>query len=158
MDSAIDTFRRSNPGASATDLCVLIQSAAMMRTGSVRMAEAKLAGGTAPVYMYMLMMGSPVMDGRLGAAHGMCVPLSMDNCHSARWSDFPGGRELAARMSQAWINFAVDGDPNHPGLPKWSPYSLDERATMLFDNPCTVINDPYPDERTVLEGLQGPLG
>jgi para-nitrobenzyl esterase len=158
LDAAIETFSKSNPGASSTDLCVLIQSAVMMRTGSVRMAETKLAGGSAPVYMYMLTMGSPVMNGRLGAAHGMCVPLTMDNCHSAGWSDHPAGRELAARMSQAWINFATDGDPNHAELPKWPRYSLDERATMLFDNPCAAANDPYPDERHVLEGLPGPLG
>ncbi len=130
----------------------------MMRTGSVRMAEIKLAAADAAVYMYMLTLSSPVEGGRLGAPHGMCVPLSMDNPHTARWSDFPGGRRLAARMSQAWINFAAGGDPNHPDLPKWSPYSLDERATMLFDDPCVAVNDPFPEERKVLENVRGPLG
>jgi para-nitrobenzyl esterase len=75
----------------------------------------------------------------------------MDNCHSAGWSDFPAARTLAARMSQAWINFGTNGDPNHAGLPPWSPYSADERATMLFDDPCRVSNDPFPDERLALE-------
>ena len=158
LPPAIEEFRRSNPGASPTELYVLIQSAAMMRTGTVRLAERKLVGGSAPVYMYMLTWRSPIEGGRLGAAHGMCVPLSMDNCHSAQWSDFPAGHELAALMSQAWINFGGSGDPNHSELPKWMPYSTDARATMIFDDPCSLVNDPFPGERLVLREVTGPLG
>ncbi len=158
LEPAIEEFRRSNPHASPTQLYVLIYSAAMMRTGTVRLAERKLAGGAAPVYMYMLTWGSPIDGGRLGAAHGMCVPLSMDNCHSAQWSDFPAGHELAARMSQAWINFGAAGDPNHPELPKWMPYSTDTRATLMFDDPCSVVDDPFPGERLILGDVTGPLG
>jgi para-nitrobenzyl esterase len=157
LEPAIDAFRHSNPDVTTTELCALIQSAAAMRTGSIKLAERKLAGGSAPVYMYMLMWRSPI-DDRLGAPHGMCVPLSMDNCHTAQWSDYPRGRDLAARMSQAWINFAATGDPNHADLPKWAPYSTDERATMLFDDPCRVVNDPFPEERVVLQDVSGLLG
>ncbi len=39
------------------------------------------------------------------------------------------------------------GDPNHPGLPAWRPYRLDERATMVFDRTPRVVNDPRGDER-----------
>jgi carboxylesterase type B len=38
--------------------------------------------------------------------------------------------------------FPRSGDPNHHDLPEWQPYSLDERATMIFDNECRVIADP----------------
>ena len=151
-------FRRSNPNVSPTGLYVLIQNAAMMRTGTVRLAERKLAGGSAPVYMYMLTWRSPIDRGRLGAAHGMCVPLTMDNAHSAQWSDFPAGHDLAARMSQAWINFGASADPNHPDLPKWMPYSTDARPTMIFDDPSASVNDPLAEERLVLEEVKGPLG
>ena len=158
LEATIETFERSNPGVSQTEMYALIQSAAFMGTGSVRMAETKIGGGSAPVYVYMLTWRSPIYDGRLGSPHGMCVPLSMDNCHSAKWSDYPEGREVAARMSQAWINFATYGDPNHAELPKWAQYSTDERATMLFDNPCVVVNNPFPEERLAMHDIAGPMG
>ena len=120
----------------------------MMRTGTVRLAERKLAGGSAPVYMYMLTWRSPIDRGRLGAAHGMCVPLTMDNVDSAPMAgDYPISRQVAARMSEAWLSFARHGDPNHGGLPQWDPYSVKARATMVFDEICTAVDDPFGDER-----------
>jgi para-nitrobenzyl esterase len=50
-------------------------------------------------------------------------------------------------MSDAWIAFARHGDPNHVDLPDWPAYSLDERATMVFDDECAVVADPYPERR-----------
>jgi para-nitrobenzyl esterase len=52
-----------------------------------------------------------------------------------------GGKEaiaLAAKVSQAWINFAKTGDPNHPGLPVWPKYKSTNTSTMHFDLKCTV--------------------
>ena len=68
------------------------------------------------------------MDGFFKSTHGICVPLSMDNCDSAPMTgDYPSSRAMAARMSAAWIAFARAGDPNHAGVPIWPPYSLDLR-------------------------------
>ena len=44
----------------------------------------------------------------------------------------------ADKMSQAWINFARYGDPNHAGLPKWEPYTEENGTTMFFDNECVI--------------------
>jgi para-nitrobenzyl esterase len=151
LDRAIDVFRRSNPDATTSELATILVSAAMFRTASIELAELKLAGGSAGVHMYMLTWPSTVMDGRNGAPHAMCVPLSMDNAGVAEWSDVPAGHRLAAEMSQAWIEFARAGDPNHDELPTWSPYDLNHRSTMLFDDPCRTVDDPYREERLVLE-------
>ena len=40
------------------------------------------------------------------------------------------------------MRFASDGNPNHAGLPEWSPYSEPDRSTMVFDAPCRVEADP----------------
>ncbi len=42
-------------------------------------------------------------------------------------------------MSQAWINFARNGNPNHPGLPNWPAFTAANTATMHFDTKCEVL-------------------
>ena len=45
---------------------------------------------------------------------------------------------LADKMSQAWINFARLGNPNHKGLPTWPAYEASKTPTMHFNNTCEV--------------------
>ena len=48
---------------------------------------------------------------------------------------------LADKVSQAWINFARTGNPNHPGLPNWPAFNDEKRATMILDvNPVVREN------------------
>ena len=50
-------------------------------------------------------------------------------------------------MSDALLAFARTGDPNRAGLPRWTPYSLEHRETMIMDLPPRMENDPRGDER-----------
>jgi len=149
VDDVVAVYRREHPDASNLDIAVLVQSASMMGRGSVALAERKIAGSATPVWLYLLAWESPALDGFVKASHGMCVPLTMDNAGVVPMTDYPAAHTLAARMSAAWIAFARDGDPNHSELPKWEPYSLDERATMIFDDPPRVEHDPNRTERLV---------
>jgi para-nitrobenzyl esterase len=36
-------------------------------------------------------------------------------------------------MTSYWANFARSGDPNGPGLPKWSPYRAGARRVLHLD-------------------------
>jgi para-nitrobenzyl esterase len=54
--------------------------------------------------------------------------------------------DLASVMREAWSAFAHNGDPNHPGLPQWQPYTSQGRHTMIFDIPCRAELDPYREE------------
>jgi para-nitrobenzyl esterase len=146
--AVIAEYRRTMPNASPLELYKVMFSDMIMRMSSITLAERKVTGGTAPVFMYLLTWESPAMDGFLGASHGLCVPLSMDNRDtSPAVGDYPSSQTVAANMSEAWIAFARDGDPNHPDIPKWPPYSTDARTTMIFDNECTATADPFRDQR-----------
>lgn len=47
-------------------------------------------------------------------------------------------KKLAVKVSQAWINFAKSGNPNHRGLPEWPTYTSQNTATMHLNNICVV--------------------
>jgi para-nitrobenzyl esterase len=59
----------------------------------------------------------------------------------------PEERALAAKMSEAWIQFARNGNPNHKRLPNWPTYTIGACATMVFDNACKPVNDSGSEER-----------
>ncbi|RYD68472.1 MAG: hypothetical protein EOP58_00460 [Sphingomonadales bacterium] len=48
---------------------------------------------------------------------------------------------LHAKMADAWIRFAHTGDPNHPDMARWTPYSAAAPATMLFDDKARQAMD-----------------
>ncbi len=124
------------------------------RPGMVAQGNAKSAAGGAPVFMYLFTWQSPVMDGAYKAIHCIEIPFVMNNI--ARCEEMTGGGKdayaLADKMSQAWIDFARLGDPNHKGLPAWPKYTKEVGATMMFDNNSAVRNHP---DKEILEF--GPL-
>jgi para-nitrobenzyl esterase len=50
-------------------------------------------------------------------------------------------------MSETFIAFARTGDPNNKALPHWTPYTLPNRETMIFDTASHMENDPRGRER-----------
>ena len=151
----IDTYKKAHPGKSPSELYFLLSTDRGMRSGAIRLAERKFAQGKAPVYMYLFAWRSPALGGKMGAPHTVEIPFVFDN------TDIPkvmtaGGPEvkaLAAKTSEAWIQFARSGNPNHKGLPNWPAYTISERATMVFDNTCKVVNDPGSEERKLWASL-----
>ena len=110
------------------------------RPGTADAAIAKAEQGGAPVYTYVFTRFSPVMDGIAMAWHCAEIPYVFNNAELLA-SSTGGGQEAAAmayQMSNAWVNFARYGNPNHDGLPEWPAYTLDAGATMIFDNVSEV--------------------
>ena len=61
----------------------------------------------------------------------------------------PGAEAVEDVVSEAWLSFARDGDPNHEGMPVWPVYNNEDRPVMVFDAESRVINDPRAAERKV---------
>ena len=130
----LEVYRHSRPDASPTDLYLAITTAEWMGMDAIRMAERKVALHAAPVFMYVFAHGA--------AGHAAEMPYKFDHA--------PG--KTARNMSRAWASFARNGDPSHDEIPRWPAYTLDIRATMLLDDACRVVNDPYREERLLWEG------
>jgi para-nitrobenzyl esterase len=142
----IDAYRRLRPGISNRDLMIAISSD-NMRIGALRMAEAKLRGGEAPVHVYRFDWESPVHGGALGAAHGFEIPFVFDTAERRTATREGAGREqLAREMSGAWASFA-GGEPAVPGLGGWPAYSLAHRETIVFGTRTRLVDDPGREER-----------
>ncbi len=113
----------------------------MFRPGAVQQANLKsgLSDGAA-VYMYLFNWHSPVMDGKFKAMHCIELPFVFDNI--SRCEQMTGGSRqahiLADKVSQAWINFAKTGNPNHAGLPAWEPYTMQNGTTLFFNDHCHI--------------------
>jgi para-nitrobenzyl esterase len=59
-------------------------------------------------------------------------------------------------MNDAGIAVARTGDPNTAGLPRWRPYTADDRATMLFsDRPEIGVDPIHPEIRRLWSRVQG---
>ncbi|MGH9046992.1 MAG: carboxylesterase family protein, partial [Acidimicrobiales bacterium] len=133
-------YKAAYPDATPLDILIAIRSDAFMGLGTARFAEKKLKGSQAPVYMYRFNWAA----GPLRSGHGFEIAFVFDNVEEPLMHKSPSRTVLAEQMSEAWIAFARDGDPNHPGLPEWRPYSLDQRSTMIFDREeCQVVRDPF---------------
>jgi para-nitrobenzyl esterase len=155
----IDTYRSDRPGADASDIWLALLSERVMGAGSIAIAERKAAQGGAPVYYYNLayktnrkMEGT---DRELGAMHAIDIPLVFDNVGTP--DTLAGSRadraEAAKNMSALWTSFAHTSQPKAPGQPAWPAYSLADRATMVIDVQCSVVNDRFGAERKMWEGF-----
>ena len=154
LDNVLRVYKRTRPDATPWDLYIGITSEDR-RLGCIRLVERKLAGGTASVFMYLLTWESDYLGYLFKACHALEIPFVFDNADSMPLTgDRPDKHELAAAMSEAWIAFARSGDPSHPGIPKWAPYTADNRATMLFDVPCRLEIDPARQELDAWEGME----
>ncbi len=140
------TYKRTRPEATPWDLFIAI-STEPTRIMSIRLAERKAEGGTAPVFMYLFAWQSDYMGGLFKAAHALEIPFVFDNVDGVPITgERPDKGALANTLSETWLQFARSGDPNHTGLPTWRPYTKERRDTMILDVPCRAEQAPRQEE------------
>ena len=117
-----------------------------------QMEERASQKDAAPAYAYRFDWCPDIDDGRLGAFHSLEIGFTFDN--TVRWDTATGGGEraqaLASIMSQAWINFARSGNPNHRELVTWPTYSTAEKSIMLFNDTCGIAKGPDQNAYRIL--------
>lgn len=88
--------------------------------------------------------------------HGLEMPFVFDSVDEGGTGLSGGGEEaqkMADKLSEAWIAFAVTGDPNTPksGLPLWDPYDTAKSPMMIFDKESRIEFDPLKEQCVIFE-------
>ncbi|MGA8036819.1 MAG: carboxylesterase/lipase family protein [Candidatus Acidiferrales bacterium] len=141
-DKVIGAAKQVYPNAKPFQLWSVI-AVSSVRGSALRQAQLKSTQGGAPAYCYQFAWQTPVLSGRPMAFHCSEIAFVFDN--TDRCENMTGGgesaRTLAAKVSEAWIQFARTGNPNHKGLPHWEPLTAATNATMIFDDTCELRNN-----------------
>ena len=117
-------------------------------------------------YLYFFAQHPPAPDGKppFPAAHAAEVPYVFDNLGQQHLFPDSSTPELSAKsapdkkvadeMSSYWANFAKSGDPNGPGLPKWSAHAVGrgQDAVILDADPASE-KLPTPERLALIDKL-----
>ena len=145
----IEAYKKAHPSSKPVEVLAFILSP---RSALVAQAERKAALNAAPAYVYWFGWVTPILGGRPRAYHCSDIAFAFYNTDVA--ATMTGGtaeaRELAAKVSDAFINFARKGNPNHAGLPNWPAFTAANGETMIFNTRCEMKNDPDREERKTL--------
>ena len=111
----------------------------MARSGVLRTAQLKAAQGDV-VFTYLFAWKSAMLDYAWAAGHSSDIAFVFDNAELGAQASGGGPPvdHLTEFMSQAWINFARNGNPGHAGLPPWPSFTAQRPATMIFDTKSRV--------------------
>jgi para-nitrobenzyl esterase len=117
-------------------------------------------------YLYFFAQNPPAPEGKppFPAAHAAEVPYVFNNL--GQLPLFPDSsiaelsgksapdKKLADEMSSYWTNFAKTGDPNGPGLPKWTAHALgkSQNAAILDADPASQ-KLPTPERLALIDKL-----
>jgi para-nitrobenzyl esterase len=129
-----------------------ILNALSIRNSVVSMAKQKYELHAAPVYTYYFSWQSPMLEDA-GAWHTADLQFCFDNTKRCEQGtgDTPEAQALAKKMGTAWANFARTGNPSQPGL-TWEPSDPVRNQTMVWDNNCSMVDDPEGEARKILLG------
>lgn len=157
-EQIVAIYRKARPDASPTRLWSAILSDQLFGAPGVRLLEAHAADATRHSWSYVSTWTSSVLPD-IYAAHGVEEVLYFDNAETTLATrETSDGADLGRKLSETWVKFARDANPNGTVLPPWPEYELADRATMIIDTPCKVSLDPFGPERTFWSAPEAPTG
>lgn len=104
--------------------------------------------GKAPIYVYYFARKLPATGEfvQYGAFHTGEVAYVMDNLKFLYRPWEPSDHQLADVMSDYWIHFISNGNPNGKGLPDWPAFNTNSFQAMVFDEKSEKQTLPDKDE------------
>lgn len=147
-ETVVAFYRKTYPAYSPADVFFAASTAGRSWKAAIIQDEERARAG-APAYAYQVNWKSPKDGGVFGAPHTIDIGLVFGTL-DAKGSIVGTGPESVAMsntMSDAFIAFARSGDPNGGALPRWEPYTLPRRQTMVFDTVSRLEDDPRGAER-----------
>jgi para-nitrobenzyl esterase len=154
-DKLIALYKKGRPSKSNVEIFQIISTDSGFATSVHTEADRKAAQGKAPVYKYYFTWQSAAREGKLRSFHTLEIPIVFENLEAGESMTGKGADRaaLSDKMSAAWTAFAKTGNPNVKSLPHWPAFTTGERATMVFNNECKLVNDPYKEERLAIAAL-----
>lgn len=146
--TVVAAYRRMYPNYSPADVFFAASTAGRSWKAAIIQAEER-AKTASPAYVYQLDWKSPKDGGIWGAPHTLdiCLVFGTLDAKGAIVGTDARSRAMSETMMNAFVAFARTGDPNGGALPKWEPYTLLRRQTMVFDETSRMQDDPRGGER-----------
>ncbi|HEX2911001.1 MAG TPA: carboxylesterase family protein [Chloroflexia bacterium] len=146
----LNYYRRRLPEASPNQVREIFLTEAIYRIPALRTALSQIqAGGKA--YVYRFDWPSPVLEGKIGATHGLDEPFVWgvtDPEKTGLVEDTPFTRQVAQELGEALFRFARSGDPG------WPQYQPGEATGRLFGNPEAVLADMDSELLAEWDGIE----
>lgn len=144
----IKHFQKAYPEKKLVDLLFVD---ALLRTRVLKTINLR-SKQKAPIYTYLFAYETPLYGGFGMSYHCAELPYVFGNieCYKASMAGGKTAQNLSHQISQAWIQFARTGNPNHQGLSHWDKYTKENGATMIFDNNSEV---QYHHDESLMKAL-----
>jgi para-nitrobenzyl esterase len=152
-EEVIAKYRTFYPDKSPIDIVIAAATAFRAWPGQVIEAERRAGNPRSQPITWVYQMNWHRDAPGARAVHTIDIPLMFDNLDAAPGQvgsspeDLAAAQPLADAMSGMLVHYAATGNPNHPGLPAWPVYELNQRNTMIWDNAPHIAKDPRGEER-----------
>jgi len=107
-----------------------------------------------PAYLYYFTHHPPgPMSDQLGAYHAAEIVYVFNNPQEIAAGAEEADWRLADMMSDYWVSFARDGDPNVEGLPRWRAYSNADRHYLRFEDQPVPGTELMPENWALFDRI-----
>jgi para-nitrobenzyl esterase len=155
----IKTYKEARAGILSNEPKELLDSIVtdlMFRVATLQILEVQ-STYQPNTYNYLFTWETSALNGMLGSCHALEFPFIFNTFEDPGMKALVGKSTnteiLCENMMDAWLSFAHNGNPNHNGIPHWSPYDKKSRAILLFGNEIKTANALFEKERRAWDGI-----